>query len=160
MADPKDDKPCRLSLDRESMIIQIYPSYIYYLSKTKYFIEKCENVDGGPGDQEHQGEGAKHDVGPQPPPLGAEADPGKAGSGPPELCVNAGIDGHHSDTGEQELDGDGEPHIDLLHEVGGPGLMTEGGVLKQPLQPGHQKQGEGDDDGEQKGDPRHGPGHH
>ena len=139
----------------------IYLIFKTYPCKSKYFVEKGENVDGGPGEEEHQGEGAEHDVGPQPPPLGAVADPdipGQAGSGPPELCVDAGVDGHHGDTGEQELDGDGEPNIDLLHDKGGPDLVTEGGVLEQPLQPGHQDQGEGDDDREQEGNPSHAPG--
>ena len=134
-----------------------------YQCESKYFVEKGENIDGGPGEQEHQGEGAEHDVSPQPPPLRAGADPdipGQAGSGPAELCVDAGVDDHHSDRGKQELDADGEPNMDLLHHEGGPDLVTEGGVLEQPLQPCHQDQGEGDDDGEQEGDPSHGPSNH
>ena len=134
-----------------------------YQCESKYFVEKGENVDGGPGEEEHQGEGAEHDVGPQPPPLGAGAGPdisAQAGPGPAELGVDAGVDGHHGHTGEQELEGDGEPDMDLLHQGGGPDLVTEGDVLEQPLQPCHQDQGEGDDDGEQEGHPSHGPGNH
>ena len=37
---------------------------LLYLGKSTNFVEKGENVDGGPGDKEHQGEGAEHDVGP------------------------------------------------------------------------------------------------
>ena len=60
-----------------------------YQHESKYFVEKGENVDGGPGEEEHQGEGAEHDVGPQPPPLTAEANCCQVGSGLPELDVDA-----------------------------------------------------------------------
>ena len=66
MTDSKDDTPCRLSLNEnhDDVIIKVYLYELLYLGKSTYFVEKGENVDWGPGDQEHKGEGAEHDVGP------------------------------------------------------------------------------------------------